>query len=380
MSGKPVNELLDQLHRTAARDFADARTAPPAVYHNQALLDLEIEQIFKREWMCVGRTAEVPNPGDYLTYEIIDQPVFVIRQKDDSLKAYANVCIHRGSKLLSGKGCAGRIVCPYHSWTYALDGQLIAAPYMDQNVSFDKKDHHLPAVRLEVWEGFIYVTLNNEAIPVAERLADLHPTIAQFHAADYVPVMAEEEVWDTNWKCLFENFTDAYHIHRVHKESFALNGSAEDRTTLHPGNDYFTWHCVDRDPDRPYATAHPDNTWVQEEFRSRVCIFGVFPNNTIQLQPDMLWYLSFIPEGTGKLRVRWRVSIPAEILDAAPDRQKHIDDVRALLAKVNSEDRPTVENLHLATASELAQQGPMSHLERNVYEFGRYLSRMLTGS
>ena len=372
-----LNTVLDDLRRTTALDFSEARSAPPSIYHHPELLSLEIEKIFKQEWICVGRTEEIPNTGDYLTYEIIDQPVFVIRQKDQSIAAFANVCAHRCATLLTGKGCSKRISCPYHSWTYALDGQLIGAPYMDQTPSFDKSNHRLATVRSETWEGFIYVTLNDDLPPVAERLAGLQEIIGQFRIADYEPVFEGDEIWDTNWKCLVENFMDAMHIHRVHKETFAKDGVAEDYTTCFEGDPHFTWHQINASPDSGRGFAHESNTWLSDEFRSSILLLGLFPSHTIQLQPDLMWYLSIMPRGVGQVRVRWRVSIPREILASVADREKHIADLKAFLTKVNSEDRPVIEGLFRATASTLASAGPMSHLERNIYEFDRYLARKL---
>ncbi len=377
MSHIELKAVLDDLRRTAALDFSAARSAPPSVYHHPDFLALEADKIFKQEWICVGRTAEIPNTGDYLTYEIIDQPVFVIRQKDKSIAAFANVCAHRCAKLLNGKGCSSRISCPYHSWTYALDGQLIGAPYMEQTPGFDKADYHLALVRSEIWEGFIYVTLNDELAPVAERLKGLHEIVGQFRMADYEPVFEGDEIWNTNWKCLVENFMDAMHIHRVHKDSFAKDGIAEDFTTCFAGDPYFTWHHIEAKSDAGRGFAHESNTWLSDEYRSRILLLGLFPNHTIQLQPDMMWYLSIMPQGTSRVRIRWRVSIPREILDNSPDREKIIADLKELLTQVNSEDRPVVEGLFQATASTLARAGPMSHLERNVYEFDRYIARKL---
>jgi choline monooxygenase len=377
MSHIELKAVLDDLRQTAALDFSASRSAPPSVYHHPDFLSLEAEKIFKQEWVCVGRTKEIPNTGDYLTYEIIDQPIFIIRQKDESIAAFANVCAHRCAKLLKGKGCSPRIICPYHSWTYALNGQLIGAPFMDETPDFDKADYRLAPVRLEIWEGFIYVTLNEELAPVAERLKGLYKIVGQFQMADYEPVFEGDEIWDTNWKCLVENFMDAMHIHQVHRDSFAKDGVGEDLTTCFEGDPYFTWHYIDAGSDSSRGFAHESNTWLSDEFRSRILLLGLFPNHTIQLQPDMLWYLSIMPHGVGQVRIRWRVSIPCEILDNSPDRKKHISDVQELLVQVNSEDRPVVEGLFQATASSSAKAGPMSHLERNVYEFDRYIARKL---
>ena len=370
-------DVLDDLFRTAELDFADARTLPPKLYHDSDILQLEINQIFKQEWICIGRTADIPEPGEYFTYELIDQSIFAVRQKDNSIAAFANVCAHRCARLLDGQGRSSKIVCPYHSWTYELDGQLIGAPYMQQNINFDKSKHRLAAVKMEIWEGFIYVNLNPEASPVAEKLSGLQQIVGQYRMANYVPVIQQTEVWDTNWKCLFENFMDGYHIHSVHKESFSKHGCSEDHTTLFSGDDQYTYHYIDRDPDKAWASADKSNTWVSDEFRSRVILAGIFPAHTIQLQPDLLWYLSIMPQGVNQVRIKWSASIPQETLASSPDSEKHIAGIHDLLTQVNSEDKPTVENLYRSSASDLALQGPMSHLERNVYEFTRYLARRL---
>jgi phenylpropionate dioxygenase-like ring-hydroxylating dioxygenase large terminal subunit len=374
-----TENLLQQLAQNANASFDDAQSLPPAAYHDAGMLELESEKLFRKEWLCLGRTAEIPDKGDYLCRDIVDAPVFVIRQRDSSLKAFANVCAHRASRLLSGAGQVSRISCPYHSWTYEIDGQLIGAPFMDQTPGFELANHRLRELACETWEGFIYVSLQQNPTKIDERLGALSDLVADFRMADYVPVFDTEETWDTNWKCLVENFMDAYHIHRVHKDSFAKHGSSEGRTQLLPGDDTFTCHFV-QDEEGPHSVqAHPDNTWLQGPDRLRTWLINIFPSHTIQLQPDMLWYLSILPSGLDKVSIRWAVSIPAEILDAAKVRQAVIDQVLALIHQVNGEDRPIVENVFRSTASPDARQGPLSWLERNVWEFGRYLACKLTG-
>jgi phenylpropionate dioxygenase-like ring-hydroxylating dioxygenase large terminal subunit len=372
-----TENLLQLLAENASASFDAAKSLPPSIYHSSEILELERERLFRKEWICLGRTAEIPKQGDFLCRDIIDAPVFVVRQRDDSVKAFANVCVHRSSRLLSGAGHVSRISCPYHSWTYELDGQLIGAPFMDKTPGFDVANHKLKVLPCETWEGFIYVSLHAEPIPFATRLGALTDLVADFRMPDYVPVFAEEETWDTNWKCLVENFMDAYHLHRVHKHSFGKHGSSEDQTELFAGEEAFTYHYVQEDEGPSSVNAHPDNTWLQGSDRRRTWLISIFPSHVIQLQPDMLWYLSILPIGLDKVNIRWAVSIPAEILDSAEDRQSTIDDMMGLLHQVNSEDRPVVENVFRTTASPDAVQGPLSYLERNVWEFGRYLARNL---
>lgn len=325
----------------------------------------------------MGRLAEIPRAGDYLTRQIVDSPVFVVRQRDGAVSAFANVCLHRAARLLEGDGHVSRISCPYHSWTYDLDGQLIGAPYMAQTPYFDVQSHRLKGIRSDTWEGFVYVSLNPEAPLLSEQLGPLSELVGDFRMADYVPVFSKEETWNTNWKCLVENFMDAYHIHRVHKDSFGKYGTSEEQTHLFDGDDACTFHFVQEETGEKSVQAHASNTWTSEENRNRTWLITVFPAHTIQLQPDMLWYLSILPDGMDKVRIRWAVSIPGDILDGADDRQATIDEVLDLIHQVNGEDQPIVENVFLATGSPDATQGPLSYLERNVWQFGRYLFRKL---
>ncbi len=374
-----LQALLGRLSENAGRPFEEALSLPPGLYHSAECLQLEIARIFHQEWFCVGRAAEMPHPGDFITLDIVDQPVFAIRQRDGSIRAFVNACVHRSSKLLSGRGRAARISCPYHSWTYNPDGRLIGAPFMDQRPGFDVRDHRLNELRCELWQGFVYVTLNETAESPMSRLADLAELVGQYRMADYVPVIEQEEVWQTNWKCLVENFMDAYHIHRVHARSFGAHGKSEENTHLFTGGSAYTYHYVDKTSSGAWARAHPANTWLKGGFRRRIMLLCIFPTHTIQLQPDMLWYLSIQPRGVGQVCFRWSAAVPAEILDSVPDRGAHIAELTRLLTQVNSEDQPTVEGLFKAARSNRAGQGPLSHLERNVFEFDRYLARALCG-
>jgi len=372
-----TTEILASLAENAELGFANGKSLPPAIYHDRGIFELEIDRLFRKEWICLGRLAEIPEPGDYVCRDILDSPVFVVRQRDRSVKAFANVCVHRSARLLEKDGHVTRISCPYHSWTYDLDGQLVGAPFMNQTAGFDVRAHRLKELPCDTWQGFVYLSLDPGSIPISERLCALSAKVDNFRMADYVPVFAQEETWNTNWKCLVENYMDAYHIHRVHRDSFGKYGSSEAQTSLFDGGDAFTYHYVQEDEGPKSVEAHSDNTWLKGDDRHRTYLINIFPSHTMQLQPDMLWYLSILPAGHDKVNVRWAVSIPAEILAAAKDEQAHIEEVMSLLHQVNSEDQPVVENVFRTTRSPEAVAGPLSYLERNVWQFGRYLARKL---
>ena len=370
-------DILTILSANARSTLGEARSCPPAIYHDSGVFDLEVERLFRKDWICIGREAEMASPGDYICRDIVDTPVLAIRQRDGSIRALTNVCLHRSARLLTGCGHVTRISCPYHAWTYDIDGQLIGAPFMQETSEFEPSGFRLRQLACESWEGFVYVSLADQPEPLVGALSGLSELVGDFRMGDYVPVYEHEETWHANWKCLVENYMDSYHIHRVHKDSFARYGSSEDITHLYPGESAYTYHVIQENEDRKSVFAHADNTWLTGDDRYKTYLVNIFPSHVMQLQPDMLWYLSILPDGVDKLTIRWAVSIPAEILDGADDRQKVIDDEMALIHQVNSEDQPIVENVFRATRSPLASTGPLSYLERNLWDFGRYLARRL---
>ena len=142
-----VDEILAEIQRAADLPFEDSITLPAQAYTSPEFFDWEVENIFRKEWYCVGRADSLSAPGDYVACELAGQAIIVLRDKESNLRAMSNVCLHRMSTLLHGRGNAKTIVCPYHAWTYNLDGKLRGAPAMTQNEGFCKDHYALPQIR-----------------------------------------------------------------------------------------------------------------------------------------------------------------------------------------------------------------------------------------
>lgn len=383
----PSDDIWEELARHAALSFEEARMLPSAAYISPDILLEERRRIFANEWICVGRTADVAHRGDYLTVTVPSadndaRSIIVVRGDDDNIAAFDNICAHRGSPLLHGCGNETRITCPYHAWVYRLDGQLIGAPYMNRAIDgtgepFDAAQHKLSTLRLEEWEGFLFVNQNPHAHDVRKQLAGLGEIVSRYQMASYVPVHRAVDVWDTNWKLLYENFMDAYHVFKVHKNSFSKDGDNTLDTTMHAGNEHFAHHVVVHDADAKSGIAHPDNTTLTGDWRRTIVLGAVFPTHVMQLQPDWLWYLQLSPIGVNRVRIRWDVSVAPEVLADQADPNAYVTELLALLNLVNSEDRPIVEGVFRAIRPGMPR-GPLSYLERNVYDFDRYIARALT--
>lgn len=138
-SAQSAGEVLSHLAMVASGALKDATSAQPAFYWNQEIADAENREIFRKDWVCPGLAAEIPNTGDYLTYSVAGQPIYCIRDKTGAVKTYSNVCRHRMMQLLEGRGTTSRVICPYHAWTYDLNGQLIGAGHMEYSNGFERK-------------------------------------------------------------------------------------------------------------------------------------------------------------------------------------------------------------------------------------------------
>ena len=378
--------VFDALANNKDDAFEQARMLPLEAYRSEELLAAELAELFANDWLCVGRTADLKSTGDYLTAQIPttmggDRSIIVLRADDGEVRAFDNVCIHRGARLLDGCGNESRITCPYHAWAYRLDGSLIGGPYMGESVEADgtpfRPDaHRLVDLKTEVWEGFIFVNQNDDAIPLAPTLDGLTDVVGRYNMADYVPVHEQVDVWPTNWKLLVENFLDAYHIFKVHKDSFGVDGDNTHNTHMYPGTAHWAHHRV-HEGDSPDMAA-PANTHLVDEWRKTLILAAVFPGFVIQLQPDWLWFLRITPHGTDQVRVAWHVAVAPETLAAQDDPDAYVADVMKLIHQVNSEDHAIVEGLRSSVHRPQFSGAPLSYLERNVWDFDQYIRNRLT--
>lgn len=254
-----MKDAVDELRDNVSVPFERARAMPPSVYTSEAFMQRELSDIFAKDWFCVGRASALAEQGDYVTLELAGQPIIVLRDGHGALKAMSNVCRHRMSTLLEGRGNARSIVCPYHAWTYNLDGSLRGAPAMTRNEGFCKTDYALPGIRCEEWLGWVFVTLNADAAPVSDQLASLAEMIEDYNMENYTETFFETHIWDTNWKVLAENFMESYHLPVCHAGTIGGLSKLEEMVCP-PGEDAFNYHTILKDESLRIALAHPDNT------------------------------------------------------------------------------------------------------------------------
>ena len=370
---EPVRALID----TVSQPFERARSMPPVVYRSPDFLERELKDIFAKDWVCVGRASALARPGDYVTYELAGQPIFVIRDGDGGLRAMSNVCLHRMSTLLEGSGNRRAIVCPYHGWSYNIDGTLRGAPAMTRNSGFGRDCYRLPQIACEEWLGWVMVTLNPDAPPVAQQLAEVHGLIGDYRMENYVESFRETHMWDTNWKILAENFMESYHLPVCHAGTIGGLSKLDDMICP-PGRPAFNYHTILKDDTLKIALAHPGNTRMVGDRRRTTFLLAIYPSLLITLTPGYFWYLSLHPHGVGQVHIVFGGGMAPEFA-SSPDAQESFHKLKTLLDEVNVEDRGCTEKVYRGVCAEKAAPGHLSHLERPNFDFAQYLAARVGG-
>ena len=170
--------------KAARLPLSQASTLPPACYTSPEFYAQEVECIFLKEWLCVGRTDQVEKPGDFFTLTLLDERLIVVRDEDNQVRVLSNVCRHRATQVVEGHGNLRRFECPYHGWTYSLKGDLIGAPEMQRTDNFDKNQCHLTTPRVEIWEGFIFVNFDQQAESLGPRLTPLSQRLQSYNLSE----------------------------------------------------------------------------------------------------------------------------------------------------------------------------------------------------
>ena len=372
----PLNELrslLTALERSSTLPLEQAHALPGSVYTSASFLDRELERIFRQEWQCVGRSLDLPECGDYLTRDLADEPVIVLRDHNERLRAYANVCRHRMSTLLSGKGSVKKIQCPYHAWTYDLDGRLVAAPFTPED--FDPSTIALHELSLEEWQGWIYVSLDANAKSLTPQLRELERAYANYRMEDYEPLYRQTWTWETNWKCLLENFMDPLHIFQVHKKTIEPVLPTRNGRPI-PGGPLHSLYVQTRTEGATYEYKNPKhlNLHLTEEERSTYPVFCVYPSHLVGLSADRLVWMSLQPEATNRTRVSWGVEMFPGLLD---NDGPSVEEISATFDEINAEDESIVRGVYRNARSAFAVPGPLTRKELPVWEFQKYLASKL---
>ncbi len=339
------------------------RGLPPAAYTDDAMLALELEQVLKRGWITVGHASQLTSAGDYLTFEIVDHPVLVVRGRDDVIRAFSNVCPHRSAIIASGSGNRTVFRCPYHAWTYDPSGKLVGAPHMDKEAV---RDIRLKELRLEIWQGLVFVNLDADAEPLAPGLTALEQRMEPLRLPEHRVIMTETLDLVCNWKILIENFCESYHVFSIHKDTLEpLTPTAS--TELREGGPGFNHHIQrNSTPMPPGLVAKLNLPPDQSDEFHLICIY---PALAFGFSPSHGLCLTVLPDGPGRLKAHIMLTRPEFDGDTDEAAATSIDRVRQFLA----EDLGVIEGIQRGLAAGTGNRAPVHRWETPSWEFSRYL-------
>jgi phenylpropionate dioxygenase-like ring-hydroxylating dioxygenase large terminal subunit len=363
---------IARLPRRAPDDQED-RSLPGWVYHDPEYFRVEMARLIRPSWQIVCHANDIPGTGDWRTLEILGESIVVIRGDDGAARAFANVCRHRGSRLVDGAaGCAKRLTCPYHAWTYATDGRLVGVPDRQDYPGLDPAGLGLVPVELENWRGFLFVRLESGRPPVAEMMA---PYAEEAAAWPFEEMQAIGRMTmrprDVNWKNVADNYSDGLHIKVAHPGLTRLFGG-DYRIEAGAHVDRMSGELVERPSanlsERAYQHFLPEGagrTWLY---------YKLWPNVAIDIYPDQVDFMHFVPVGPTETMIR-------EVSYALPGGSREMKAARYLNwrinRRVNDEDTILIRRVQQGMASDLYRPGPLGKSEVCLRSFARKLRRLI---
>jgi len=299
---------MPAFHETTETYRPGARTLPRHYYTSPEIYAEETERIFTRSWQCLGRADQIPAAGDYVRHAIAGESVIVLRDQGGTPRAFYNVCRHRGTRLCEpDRGhLSETIQCPYHAWTYTLDGRLIGAPHMNEVAGFDKRDYPLRAVALETWEGFLLANLAADPEPVAQALGPLVGRFARFNLARLGSARRISYEVNANWKLIFQNYSECLHCPIIHPGLAQLAPYTSGANDLVEGPCLGGYMIITRPGGSLTQSGRACGVPVGElpaSDQQRAYFYSILLNLLLSLHPDYVMAHTLWPDGVGRTRI-----------------------------------------------------------------------------
>ncbi|MCF2855954.1 aromatic ring-hydroxylating dioxygenase subunit alpha [Pseudoalteromonas sp. SMS1] len=367
---KHSSPLMAEYANVAQAPIEEAYSLPFAVYKDEDIHDLEMEKIFKNEWVFIVSEQEINHTGDYFAFTLAGEPIVILRGQDGAVRALSNVCRHRGTMLLDeGFGNVEKnIVCPYHAWTYSDEGTFKGAPFTG-NVNIDKQAHCLLQFHLESWHGMLFIHLGEPTNSLLNRLEGIDDYIHHFELAKFEHGYRSDKLehWDANWKLAMENAMESYHLFKVHKatletvtptrQAFDIAGYAEWALTGGEMKD----------------TSSSLTKWFRGSYPKvfdNYVLISIPPSFVGILTSESLSWIQVLPVDSERCIVR-----SAGISNVKVSTEDKAE--KAFVDAFFAEDKAICERVQRGMASTRARGGKLVTMEKVVVDFHQFLANRL---
>ena len=357
----------------------DGMSLPGWLYFDPEFFEAEKKVFLCAAPQVVCHESEIDQPGEWRSLEYLGESVIVIRDDDGEVRAFSNVCRHRGSRLLDGTGgCAKVLTCPYHAWSYGRDGRLVGVPHRNEYPGLQTDQLGLVPVPLESWRGFLFVTLEPGLPSVAEMMAPYESEVEPYQF-EKLRVLGRVTLRQRqlNWKTLCDNYSDHLHIPVGHPGLTRLFGRNY-RIDAEPHADRMQGDLVDKESANPSERAYqrylPKADHLPPSHQRKWLYYKLFPNIAFDIYPDQVDFMQFIPVSSTQTLLR-------EISYALPDDRREMKAVRYLNwrinRRVNAEDTELITRVQLGMQSPTYKAGPLGTSEVCLRSFARKLRKMI---
>ncbi|WP_337184333.1 aromatic ring-hydroxylating dioxygenase subunit alpha [Shinella sp.] len=304
-----MNEMIRDI---SVPDGWDRSGLPGWCYHSPALLELERQHVFREHWQIACHLSDIPEPGNYLAMDVVGERALILRGQDGAVRAFHNICRHRGSRLVADEkgSCRNALVCPFHGWVYNLDGTLRGAARPRSFPPLDKDEFALKPLECEVWQGFVFIRFAPGPQPaVAELMKPFEEELSHYRSCEMVPA---GRIWTqetpVNWKSVRDVDNEGYHVAMAHPALQDLYGSTYYDEPFVDGlcRSFATYnpHAGRRWSVRNYVRISPDNARLPERLRKAWIYFGLFPNCVIAVTPETVQFYQEFPVSVGRTLLR----------------------------------------------------------------------------
>ena len=352
-------------------DFRESYTLPGIAYTSDELFAWEMRHFFDGSWTCLGRAESLAEHGTRTAVRAGHSSVLLSRDDAGVLRAFHNICRHRGHELLPVGGSArgALIECPYHGWTYRADGSLKSAPRLGHRPGFRVDEHGLVPVRVEEWEGWLFANLSGDAAPLREHLGNLAENMAAWAPRGMVEAARMDYVIEANWKLVHENFQECYHCMEIHPELCRVSPPMSGLNMVSTGMWIGGWMDLADGAVTMSLTGRggaPVLAGLDADQRHRVYYFALFPNLLISPHPDYVLSHRIEPLAPGRTRVECRTLFPREVVES---RRFDLGYASDFWDVTNRQDWAAIESIQRSASSPGFRPGPISELEEAVFQF-----------
>ena len=356
-----------------------AKTLEARFYLSPSIFELELARIFSTHWLCAGRESEIADCGRLLIAQVAGESVIVLRNQGGAIRAFYNVCRHRGTRLceVSPDTAAKLLCCPYHGWTYDLQGKLVAAPNMHGQADFEQSQYSLKPVAVESWNGFIFVNLDNPPTPLRETHAPIFGQFDRWSLNELVSVKRLEYEVAANWKLIFQNYNECYHCPRIHPQLNSMSSYKSASNDINTGP-FLGGPMELADGVHSMTTSRqacgPMLPKLSPQDQRRVYYYSLFPAMLVSPHPDFVLVHRVEPITTNSTKIRCEFLFhPDAILQPNFDPTPATDFWHA----TNLEDWHASELSQQGISSRAYEPGPYSDLECTLVAFDQHYLQLI---